>query len=216
MQDEKKPVFDWVHLPAGATEESLWDSLHDADLKRVTSDRLRCTVLLEFDVPHLRAFHNFPEDLTFLLLFEGVRSARITQSAPWPVEFSVPKGSSREVESALIADYQSKWREESSSWNEFEDKLNGAHTAEVYEAQYVFGPDKEIALRLLLHVDDETYPELFLRAGGLTISKRDGEPLSLEAFLKLGESYWEAFAARGKARSAAGAEELSEMTRNPG
>jgi hypothetical protein len=57
-----------------------------------------------------------------------------------------------------------------------------------------------------MHVDDETYPELFLHAEGLTILKNDGESLSLEQFLKLGESYWEAFAARGEARRAGKAE----------
>jgi len=206
MEDEKKLVFDWVNLPVGATEESLWDSLHDADLKLVTSNRLDRTIQLVFDIQYLREFHKLPEDMRFLLLLNGVRSARITQSAPWPGEFYAPKDSSREIESALIADYQSKWRDESFSWSEFEAKLSGEHTAEVYSAAYVIGPDGGFALRLVMHVDDETYPELFLHAEGLTILKNDGESLSLEQFLKLGESYWEAFAARGEARRAGKAE----------
>jgi hypothetical protein len=203
MEDEKKLVLDWVHLPPEATAESFWDSLHDADLKLVTSDRLLRTVRLEFDVRHLLDFHNLPEDLRFVLLLEGVKSARITQSVPWPGEFSVPKGVSREEEHKLIVDYQSKWREESFSWSEFETCLISGHTAVVLDAESVNGPDAGFALRLVLQVDGDTYTELFLRAERLTIANSEGEAMSLEEFLKLGESYWEAFAARGEARRAA-------------
>ena len=91
MEDEKKLVFDWVNLPVGATEESLWDSLHDADLKLVTSNRLDRTIQLVFDIQYLREFHKLPEDMRFLLLLNGVGRRGSPKAHLGPGSFMPPR-----------------------------------------------------------------------------------------------------------------------------
>jgi len=60
------------------------------------------------------------EGSQFKLELEGVQSARVLRYVTWPGEFTVPEGVSREEESRLVTEYQSKWREESFSWSELE------------------------------------------------------------------------------------------------
>jgi hypothetical protein len=202
MEDEKQPIYDWVHLPIGIQEESLWECLHDAQLIRVASDRLEHAVELEFRVGYLSEFHKLPEELTFNLRLCGVQSVRVAQSVPWPGEFSVPQGTSRPEETRLIDEYQAKWREESVSWPEFEARLASSEdVAEVMDAACLQIEPGQFALRLLLCIDPN-YPTLFLRSESAEVARSDGQPTSLAEFLKLGEDYWEAFAARGRARRA--------------
>jgi hypothetical protein len=201
MEDVQQPELDWTNLPADASEESLWDSLHDARLIDISSDRLERTVRLEFKIRHLRDFHKLAENITFALHFRGVQSARVSQSVVWPGQFDVPAGASREEESQLIADYQAKWREESISWTEFESKITvGGNTADVYDAVYAIAADGPFAIKLVLGCDDGTYPQLFLRSESIEIHTSDGEPLSFVQFLRLGADYWEAFAARRRTK----------------
>ena len=204
MDDVRRVVPDWTSLPPDATEASLWDSLHDAVLINVSSDRLERTVRLEFDIWHLRTFYKLPDELTFVLILRGVQSARVSQSVQWPGEFNVPPGISREEEGRLIADYQAKWREESFSWAEFESKLSvGQGKANVLDAAYATGADGPFTIKLVLNLDDDSYAELFLRADCLEIRNSDDEPLGLMQFMRLGADYWEAFAANGRARRGA-------------
>ena len=110
MSDEA--VLDWIHLPAGGTGESLWDSLHDASLVGVQSDLLARTLVFEFETDYLQDFHKLPDGLRFQLRFEGTQSVRVVRYSVWPGAFSVPAGVSRAEESRLIEEYHAKGREE--------------------------------------------------------------------------------------------------------
>ena len=208
MEDDKQPVLDWSTPPPGAVETSLWPCLHDAELVCLTSDRLKRTSQLEFSIPYLIKFHRLPDNLHFVLVLSSVTSARVIQSFPWPGEFAVPQGASYEEQEKLIADYWSKWREESISWSEFESKFStDPWTAEVSNADYLIGEDGKFALRLQLMVDGNTYCELTLRAETVQVERSDGEPFSLTRLIHLGESYWEAFAAKRKVPHGDGTEQ---------
>ena len=211
MEDQTEAAFDWVNLPAGVKEESLWDCLHDAKLKSIASDRLERTVRIEFDIPHLRTFHGLPYGITFVLRLNGVQSGRILLDIPWSGESPIPDGLSYEASEKLRAFYFTKWRQDSGSWSDFETAITGGkNMAEVGHAAYAVCEDGRFALKLELRVDDETYPELFLRSEALEIHTNDGNPLSLAQFLRLGESYWEAFAARRSASNNSDADRPAE------
>ena len=116
----------------------------------------------------------------------------------------IPDGLSYEESEAKWAVFFAKWRQESTSGSEFEARFVGCkNSAEVFQADYAIGEDGRFALKLFLRLDDETYPEIFLRSEGLEISRSDGEVLSIAQFTSLGDAYWEAFAAKGRALRAA-------------
>jgi len=196
---EKKPEIDWVHLPADTHPQSLWDCLHDAALRTIHSDLLNRTVIMAFDAFYIREYHKLPEGTLFNFLFEGVASARVTTYTMWPGKFAVPKGSSREEEGRLIKEYQSKWREESLSWNEFESLLKKKKTTfDILDTEIVIN-ENHCALQLSGHINDK-YHCAIIRASKLTIQRSDGQILVLDDFSMLGQEYWKAFS-EGKLRS---------------
>src|SRR5258708_16993180 len=115
MPEEQSWIVDWMNLPQGAAEVSLWAGLHDAQIVSIQSNLLARTVTLHLESDHLLEFHKLPLDMQFLLRLDGVQSARVVHYAVWPGEVSVPAGVAREEESRLIAEYQSKWLEGSLS-----------------------------------------------------------------------------------------------------
>jgi hypothetical protein len=200
-EDEQRPVLDWDNLPFGVTEESLWPSLHDGFLKKVTSDRLERTACLEFNVPHLREFHKIQEETTFVFLFEGVNSVRILHNMHWPGKLHWPPGTPREEMIRLRAEYNAKARQESISWSSFEtDLTDGKLEVEIADASLVCGQKGEIALKLGLLLDFRNYHELFVRSEGFEIRNACGDRLTLEEFLQFGISYWDAFKAEAMAK----------------
>src|SRR5882672_9223543 len=151
MPEEQLRIVDWMNLPHGVPEGSLWAGLHDAQIVSIQSNLLERTVTLHLESDHLLEFHNLPLDMQFLLHLDGVQSARVLHYSVWPGEFSVPAGVSREEESCLIAGYQSKWREESLSWSELESAVTTEcqQVIDISDATLANSPDNSlIALRI--------------------------------------------------------------------
>jgi len=190
-----RPRVDWIQLTESAEITSLWDTLHDGEIRAITSDLHARTVRLECEVDYLRSFHNLPEDLTFTLQLEEVTTVRVTKWTVWPGEFVVPKETSRPEEESLIAEYHAKWREESESWNAFESAITSG-ILEITDATLATGKDGGgVALKLEV-MRGSSFHELFLSAGRLEVTRSDRCPFDLAAFLQLGHAYWEAFANR--------------------
>jgi len=195
MPEKQTGIVDWMNLPHGAAEVSLWAGLHDAQIVSIQSDLLERRITLHLEIDHLLEFHNLPLDMQFLLRLDGVQSARVVHFSLWPGEFSIPSGSTGEEQSRLVAEYQSKWREESLSWSE----LEGAVTTEckqvidIADATLATSPDNSVALRISGLLNYTSYRELFLRAEGLALSRGDGQELGIAGLLKMGEAYWDAF-----------------------
>ena len=190
MASDERPIVDWVNLPEGAAELSLWSSLHDGDLNAVESDLLARTLTLRFDVGYVRDFHSLPEETMFVVTVSGVQSVRSFNSAPWPGGCSIPPETPYEQQQAIVAEYQSKWREESMSWADFERLTNNG--LEVSSAALCRGLNG-VALRLGLLVEGDSYVEAYIRGEEITFSI-GARHLTPEEFVEMGEAYWEAFA----------------------
>ncbi len=198
MAEEQPAIVDWMNLPPGAHEVSLWAGLHDAQIVSIQSSLLERTITLHLESDHLLEFHNLPLDMQFLLRLEGVQSARLVHVAGWPGEFSVPAGVSPEEQARLIADYQSKCREESLSWSDLESALTTEckQVLDIADAMLATAPDNSLALRINGLLNYTEFRELFLRANRLTLTRGDGQDLGISGLLKLGEAYWDAFEQR--------------------
>jgi len=199
MPDDQLPPLDWVSLPRAATELSLWPALHDAQIVSIASNLLDRTISLHLESDHLLEFHQLPLDMQFLLRLDGVQSARVLHYAVWPGEFSVPAGVSREEESRLAAEYQSKWREESLSWTDLESALTAdcQQVLDISDATLATSTEtSSLALRISGLLNYTSYRQLFLRAERLTLTRGDGLDLGIDGLLKMGEAYWDAFERR--------------------
>ena len=197
--NEKEPEIDWTHLPAESNIQELWDCLHDAPLVAIKSDLLNRFVLLTFDAVYIRRFHKLPEDCLFNFFLDGVTSTRAVTYTIWPGKFAVPKGVSRAEEDRLIKAYQSKWREVSFGWDEFESLLKKQKTTfDVSDAQLAIG-SRNCALQLSGHIHDIYYC-VVIRAASLVIKSSDGKTYSVDEFIKIGSDYWTAFS-EGKLKS---------------
>jgi hypothetical protein len=205
MADEQTGIIDWMNLPHGTQEISLWAGLHDAQIVSIQSNLLQRTVTLDLESDHLLEFHKLPLDMQFLLRLDGVQSARVVHYAVWPGEFSVPAGIAREEEARLIAEYQSKWREESLSWSELESAVTTEcqQVIDIADATLATSADNSVALRISGLLNYASYRELFLRAERLTLTRGDGQDLGIARLLKMGEAYWDAFERRKKEDSPA-------------
>ena len=184
-----------MNLPSGAVEVSLWAGLHDAQIVTIQSNLLERAVTLHLESDHLLEFHDLPIDEQFLLRFDGVRSARVVRYSAWLGEFSVPPGISHEEQSRLIAEYQSKCREESLSWSDLENALTKEcqQVLDITDAALASANDLSVALRISGLLNYTDHRELFLRAERLTLTRGDGHELGIAGLLKMGEAYWEAF-----------------------
>jgi len=198
MAEEQSKTFDWIHLPTGVREVSLWAALHDTQIVSIQSDLLARTLTLHLESDHLLEFHNLPLDMQFLLRLEGVHSARVVHYAIWPGEFAVPTGVSHEDQARLVAEYQSKWREESLSWSELESAITTEckQVIDIADATMATAADNSVALRISGLLNYTEFRELFLRAERLTLSKGDGQDLGIAGLLKMGEAYWDALERR--------------------
>src|SRR3989442_13410040 len=203
MPEEKTGIVDWMNLPPGAAEVSLWAGLHDGEIVNIQSNLLERTVTLHLESDHLLEFHNLPLDMQFLLRLDGVQSARVVHYAVWPGEFSAPAGVSREEESRLIAEYQSKWREQSLSWTELENALTTEcqQVLDIADATLATAADNSVALRIGGLLNYTEYRELFLRGERLSLTRGDGQDLGIAGLLKMGEAYWDAFEQRRNGES---------------
>src|SRR5260370_29643019 len=101
-------IVDWLNLPHGAAEVSLWAALHDAQIVSIKSGLLERTVTLHLESDHLLEFHKLPLDIQFLLRLDRVQSPRVVHFALWPVGFSLPSRATTSEQSRLGAAYQSK------------------------------------------------------------------------------------------------------------
>jgi hypothetical protein len=195
---EAEGIFDWLNLPSGVSQISLWDALHDAHIVSIHSNTRERTVTLSCEIEHLRSFHHFDAGFKFILRLEGVQSARVLSYAIWPGGCSIPVGVSREEEQRLVEEYQSKWREESASWNEFEGKVSREkeQVLDISDAVLATSSAGVVALKLCGHLNYAIYHEIFLRFEALRLSGSDGKHFDIEEFKNLGEAYWEAFTRR--------------------
>ena len=192
MWHQDQSVFDWLNLPAGAREEVLWDSLHDAELSSLRSDLLERTVRITFSSFSFLEFHLLPMDLQIVFQLEQVQSARVVSWDIWPGPKPDLTGVSYDESNRLVAEYRAKWREKSVAWSDFEARIpTETKPIVVLDAELARSGGLGVAFRFAVMMNDGDYFEMTLRASKLAVCRSDAGTVDLEIFKNLGAAYWE-------------------------
>lgn len=204
MPEENSQPLDWLNLPPRASLRSLWDCLHDAEIRDIQSNLLDRNLTIRFRSFYISSFHSFAPDLEFVFQLAGVQSARALRWELWPGGCTLPEGISREEENRLVSEYRAKWREESISWPEVESRLRKEKDPpDVIDASIATAENETVALHFSVQLASGEYYDLFIRAAQLTVSRNDAVPINLNGFIALGEAYWKDYASRRKSPSSA-------------
>jgi hypothetical protein len=170
-------------------EISLWECLHDAILISTYVDAAQGTASFEFDNWYIRKFHQQSEETTYTFRFEEVSTAHLQSEIV------------NEADGKLIQGFQAEWCGEQVAWSDFEQRfVADGGRADVFEAELRTLEDGQVEFHSFMHVNDEFYPDLLVRAAHVTVRRSDDVELTVEEFLTLGEAYWEAFAERARTR----------------
>ena len=183
-------------LPANAESKSLWSCLHDGEIDSCQPDLTNRNIQFECKLSHL--LNESEQDLKFLLLLEEVTSVRALVYFRSEENFSVPKDVSREEQCRLVEEYQSRWREESIAWKDFEKNLP-ANPFSISDADIVTD-ENQTTLKFGGHLDGDDYDDLYCtiiaRGSKIKASRSDGQDFSFEELVMLGENYWNSFGKR--------------------
>jgi hypothetical protein len=196
--ENESQIIDWLSLPPHVESVSLWDCFHDSEIMSVKSDLQMRTVDCMIDNPYIRKFFKLPEDQRFILNFSDVRSSRASRWV-WPSKPPIVSGT-REEQHRIVVEYQSTWRLESMSWDEFV----GAFTSDTFEisnADIAQGKDS-VAMHIQGHFYGPRYQdissELFLSAKQLRVFQNQNTIIEIAQLIAMGTSYWDNFAVKGK------------------
>jgi hypothetical protein len=190
--------IDWVNLPSDIIPISLWDCLHDTELCKIRSDLYDRSVSVDFGIYHILEHRDLPENMKFIFNFKNVKSARVCKYAIWPGKFDRSNNISREDESRLVKEYQSKWREESYDWDSFLKIIeNEESNFDISNAEYATN-GKELSFRIEGMLNDSNYHVIFIRASNFIIRNSDDIIISIDQFLKFGQDYWDDFSKKEK------------------
>jgi hypothetical protein len=184
-------VLDWVNLPAGLEPELLWDSMHDAKLSSMRSNLLERAITIAVSECSFLEFHKLPLDLSIELELSNVQAARVVSWTIWPGPKPDLTGVSYKESNRLVAEYRAKWREQSVSWTDFEERIaTETKPIVVIDAELARSEGSGVAFRSAVMTKDGDYFEMFLRAAQLSVARSDGEAFDLEALKNLGATYW--------------------------
>lgn len=191
--------IDWINLPPHTVPQSLWTCLHDGELLTIHSDLLERTVSLEIDVPHLRQHHQLTDDQRFIFQLQDVESARVSTWAVWPGAIPEAQDKSYEEQNRLVKEYQTKWREESMTWNNFVAAF-ATNEFDIGDAQ-VARNESSVAMQIQgsLYGDefDNQFFNVFMRAKQILIQQNNGATVTVEHLTQLGDDYWNSFETNG-------------------
>jgi hypothetical protein len=182
--DAKKPVVDWLHVPGEATVWDLYASMHDGCLAAESDVRLDVRELtLHFTVAHVAAHHGLPADSTWSVLVSGLESVRVALFIDAPTR-EPPGGPGVEM---------------SISWHDFIARV-AASNCDIYRASLA-ATAASAAIHLEFGLDQPyAFGQLWARGLRASISDSLGNQITPDAFVALGEAYWEAWAKRHESK----------------
>jgi len=186
-------MVDWIYLPEGQKAISLSDSLHDAFVEEIHSDRLVRTVTLTITHPYLVEYHHLPGDHRFFICLDTVSALRCNKFRIWPGEYIVPPDASMKDQMKAGEAFNRKGREQSVDWESFEQSVNEADAYLLLLDAELAQANSSIAVKLTGYLNEDIWHQITICAESFVIHDSNGKSYALQQFLQLGEKYREAW-----------------------
>ena len=153
------------------------------------------TVMLEFDIEHLREFGGLSSGVTWRLILHAASMLLARRREAWPGPEPKLKRRDPKKDRALIEEYQAKGRTVSVAWDEFEEVVC---TAGIWTKDATLrSRASDVVLDGYGHdYQTDTMFEFRLIGGHLRCERSDGIMTTIEKLVRLGEAYWNAFSER--------------------
>lgn len=187
---------DWDLPPEDAEVVGLASPLHDARVIALSCDRAACTARLVVDPMHVRFAGQWDPAVRVIMLIEGVRAVR-AQTWIGPAEWKASVPETRDEAAALKEHWRRGGRYESVAWATIEDGIAKGpfDVSDAFLARDTTG----VALRMEGMLAGEFY-DLVIAGQRLQVSRSDGAPFDLEAWIALGDAFWQALEASRQSR----------------
>ncbi len=187
-------------MPDGVykTEElSLWECLHDGDIKQVRSDLMARTLTIVVDTPFHWGFHKLPADTRFEIVGENVSIAEAFDFEPWPGAWVPVQGTPwEEAEERRRSDYV-KGRLISADWKYFISQIETGEDYQIINAEVDASPARALLNLGILSSRNSEWREVKIHANHFRFFIGSRE-LSLQDFQEFGSKYWTDWASKSK------------------
>lgn len=180
--------MDFKKLPEGTEAIDLWYTLHDAELKSVTSSITARTVKLGFNI-FLRADKTASTDFT--LQFEAVNAVRVQSHQNYEPEFSGRATSpemSYEEEDRLWREHWAKGRWSSTDWSTFEKEVVASKRTIYVQNAQLFQSEKGIVILIAL---EDGATEIVIDAESFSTTDGAGRTFTLTELVEMGKAFWD-------------------------
>ena len=172
--------------------------MHDGNLEALTHNSLSRTIVLTWDVPYLRAFHQLSEQTRFGIELHGVQEMQVLEFQPWPGSTDMPRELSWDEQQAKRQADAKKATYTSRDWQTFVGCMvkNKFECSDASLDEITTG-----ASTLSLDLADYTlndYPTVRFVFETSRFVITPNISLSLVDFVAMGEAYWNDFAARSE------------------
>ena len=177
-------------------QTSLWECLHDGDLKAIELDALSRVAMLSWDVPYLWTFHALPIESRFEFNLEEVREAQVLEFQPWPGATRLPVGPPWSEQEVIRRTYYEKAVYTSWDWHTF---VQSVSTSDYECSNAHLTRDSKGKVRLSLDLSNSAaneYPTVCFAFTNMRVTLTPDRELTMEQFLAMGAAYWNDFAER--------------------
>ncbi|SRR6266496_2094180 len=185
MESWSNRLTDWVNLPENTEVASLWAGFHGAEISSIATNIEDQTLTIEM------APFFLPAHVKVLITFFGVKSVRVDKYPP-PFQHLLTGHESFARRAQMAEGWESKWREESLGWPQFELLLE-TDPFQIIDADLAQGKD-HIAVRIGGHLNGHNYNDLwcsvYVRAKSISVSRSDIGDFSLEQLVDVGAKWW--------------------------
>lgn len=174
--------MDFKKLPEGTEAIDLWYTLHDAELKSVTSSITARTIKLGLNISHR------PENTEFTLQFEAVNAVRVQTHQSYKPEFVETSEIGSVANQKLWEEHWSKGRWSSTDWALFEKEVLSSKRIIYLQNAQLFQSEASIVMLIALE-DDLT--EIVIDAESFAVTDGTGRSFTLNEFIEMGKASWD-------------------------
>ena len=187
-------------MPDGVykTEElSLWECLHDGEIKQVRSDLMARTLTVAVNSSFHWEFHNLPEETRFELVGENVRVAEVFSFEVWAGAGNPPQDAPWEEAEKQRKEDSEKGRLISTDWKHFTSQIETNEDCLILSASLETSSAKNVHSLGVMSYPNSDWRDVRIHAECFRFFVGARE-LSVQAFQEFGSKYWEDWSSKSR------------------